>query len=134
MVNVYYTDQRTIDSIRSFISQSEWVNRFDTFNRGNGEIDTSKLRDAYKIMGVETHPLYVEGYGCLSLFLSTEYYLGSIGLRISGGYSAMADLEFQCQRELFRRHLIKAPGSQIQDPYPKLNPETPPPIHPHGSA
>jgi hypothetical protein len=134
MVNVYYTDQRTIDSIRSYISQSKWVSRFDTFNRGNGEMDTPKLPDAYKIMGVDSHPLYVEGKDCLSLFLSTGYYLGSIGLTRTGGSNAMENLMFQCDQEFLRRHLINVPGPQIQDPYPKLNPVTPPPIRPHSNT
>jgi hypothetical protein len=133
MVKVYYTDQRTIDSIRSYISRSKWVTRFDSFNRGNGEKDTLKLPDAYKIMGVDSHPLYVEGKGCRNLFLSTGYYLGSIGLGITAGSNAMENLMFQCDREFLLRHLIKSPGPQIEDPYPKLNPETPPPIRPHSN-
>ncbi|HEV3411444.1 MAG TPA: hypothetical protein VG101_03155 [Puia sp.] len=130
MVKVYYADQRTIDSIRSYISRSKWVNGLDSFSRGNGEKDSPKLPDAYKIMGVDSHPLYIEGKGCLNLFLSTGYYLGSIGLGFTGGSNAMENLTFQCDQEFLLRHLIKSPRPQIQDPYPKLNPETPPPIHP----
>ena len=133
MVKVFHTDQRTLDSIRSYIWRNHWVNRCDTFNRGNGEMDSLKLSDAYKIVGVDSRPLYVGGEDCLTLFLSTWYYLDTIGFATSGGPGAMENLALQCEQKYIRRHLINAPGPQIEDPYPKLNPETRPPIRPHSN-
>ena len=110
-MKIYYTDERTLDTIRSYISQSNFV------KRENGEIDTIKKIDAYKIIGVDEHPLYVYGHDCFKLFKSVDRYLWTVGLKNSIGRNAMDFLIFQCRDGSVHRSLEYGRSSQIVDPF-----------------
>ena len=120
LTKLYYTDQRTLDTLRSFISRSNWVKRSDTSNRENIEIDMLKSLDAFKIIGVDSFPLYIAGHDCYKLFSSTWIYLGKVRIGRIAGYTAMNRLMFECHEEFLRRDLDTPQPVIIEDPYHRL--------------
>src|SRR5579864_2563810 len=58
---IYYTNQRILDTLRSYISHSHLVKRGDRFMREHDEIDAVKLIDAFKIVGAGADPFFITG-------------------------------------------------------------------------
>jgi hypothetical protein len=121
----YYTDQRTIDTLKSYISRSNYITQLSASEIANAEIDTHKLVDAYKIIGIDKYTFFVKGNDCLKLFLSTMRYLDQVGLSKTSARYAMTQLLFQCHQELWRRELDSGPSDTIEDPYHILRARTP---------
>ncbi|HET6255230.1 MAG TPA: hypothetical protein VFE32_14210 [Puia sp.] len=114
---VYYTDQRTIDTLRSYIARSNYVTQSYDPNIRKIEQDTPTLLDAYKITGVAPYPLFISGSDCFTLFVSTWHYLGNIDLGTTTGWNAMFHLMFLCHEEFLLRHEYAPPMGPIKDPY-----------------
>jgi hypothetical protein len=106
---IYYVDQRTLDTIRSYILQSNLVKRSDTSKSQIDKVDTVKFLDAYKIIATEPDTLYVKGKDCEGLFVSTWQHLAGLGLINTPGFNAMQYLMFQCYVEAWHRDLILGP-------------------------
>src|ERR1700734_3253613 len=80
LTKMYYTNQKTLDTLKSYISRSNLVRRLDSYKRENGEIDTGMLIDAFKIIGAGPNPLYIRGKDCFALFTFSLNYLTNVGL------------------------------------------------------
>jgi hypothetical protein len=115
-LKVYYTDQRTLDTLRSYILHSNFVKESHSSRNENYGIDTLKLLDVYKIIGVAENPLYVDGIVCFKLFLSTTRYLNYVGLENTTGWNAMSDMMFQCHKGFLHRNEIRESDRQIDMP------------------
>lgn len=112
-LKVYYTDQRTLDTLRSYISHGNYIRGRYTSPRKNEGIDTLKLLDVYKITGADAHPLFADGIDCFKLFLSAKRYLQYVGLARTTAWNAMSDMIFQCHEEFLHRNEISNPTRQI---------------------
>lgn len=121
----YYTDQRTIDTLKSYISRSNYITHLSAPEIAKAEIDTHKLVDAYKIIGIDKYTFFVKGNDCLKLFLSTMRYLDQVGLSKTPARYAMTQLLFQCHQEFWRRELDSGASDTIEDPYHILSARTP---------
>ncbi|HET6255231.1 MAG TPA: hypothetical protein VFE32_14215 [Puia sp.] len=113
----YYTDQKTIDTLRSYIARSNYVSQSYDSKIRKIEPDTLALLDAYKITGVAPYPLFTSGYDCYTLIMSTMQYLVNVGLSTSIGLNAMMHLMFLCHEEFLHRDEYYIPMEPIQDPY-----------------
>jgi len=112
---VYYTDQLSMDSLRSFITHTDFVTKSYRSKVKNNEIDTLAQLDAYKIMGAAPYPLYLDGSNCYQFFVSAWAYLGR-----SVASNAMFHLMFLCHEEFLHRDEIYEPAAHIEDPYHRL--------------
>jgi hypothetical protein len=115
-LKVYYTDPMILDTLRSYISHSNYVRESYSSPSKNKEIDTLKLLDAYKITGVDERPLYVDGADCFNLFLSVQRYLDHVNLANTTAWNAMFNMIFQCHEEFLRRNEMGNPDFQIRVP------------------
>jgi hypothetical protein len=108
LTKMYYTNQRTLDTLKSYILRNNWIKRSDTSKRENDKIDTGKLSDAYKIMGADAYPLYFKGKDCVKLFITIMRDLTNVGLGKTSVYNAMNHLFFQSDVEYLHRDMIDA--------------------------
>jgi hypothetical protein len=113
LTKIYYTNQRAFDTLKSYISRSNWIKRSDSSLPENGEINTAKSIYAFKIIGADANPLYIRGRDCFELFRSTSDYLGLVGLFNTPAYNAISHLRIQCQEQFFYRNSPIRPTRQI---------------------
>jgi hypothetical protein len=118
LTKVYYIDQTSIDSLRSFITRIGFVTRsYSSKNKKKG-IDALAQLDVYKIIGAAPYPLYVEGRNCYQFFISAWGYFGYLGRSVAS--NAMFELIFQCHEEFLHRDLDTPQAVIIEDPYHRL--------------
>jgi len=118
LTKVYYTDQTSIDSLRSFMTRIDFITKSYPSKNKKKEIDTLAQLDVYKIIGAAPYPLYVEGSNCYQFFVSGWGYFGSLGRSVVS--NAMFRLIFQCHEEFMHGDEIIEPAAQIEDPYHRL--------------
>jgi hypothetical protein len=117
LTKIYYTNQKALDTLKSYISSSNLVNLSDSFKRENGKIDTVKLIDAFKIIGADANPLYIRGKDCFALFTFSLNYLTKVGLGNTSVYMAMRDLSYQCHEGSFQRGIDLSRFHQLKDTF-----------------
>jgi hypothetical protein len=120
LTKIYYTNQRTLDSVKAYILRSSWVKRSDTSEREKSEVDTVKLIHAFKIVGVETYPLYVKGKDCSDLFISTMRHLIIVNLGNTSAYSAMDQLMVECNEKFWNRNSNPPQSQSNEGPYRRI--------------
>jgi hypothetical protein len=108
---VYYTDQISVDTLRSLITRTNLVTNSCPWKIQEKDNDTFARLDVYKIIGAAQSPLYVEGSNCLKLFGSWGY-LGK-----SAAANAMFYLMLRCRVKSWRNDVEVDPETQIRDPY-----------------
>ena len=121
LIKIYYTNQRTLDTLSSYISRSNWIKRSDTSKRDNGKIDTVEVIDAFKIVGADRYPLYVRGKDCLKLFTGTMRYLINVDLGRTSVYNAMDQLMVECYRKFLHRNSDDISGRSHEDPFRRID-------------
>jgi hypothetical protein len=117
-VEILLVDQRTLDTIKSYILRYYIEKSGNVAPTKNGTTDTLNLLSDIKVTGVDSIPLYFNKDAFSELVYSAMRYLRTVDLNPSTVNFVLRHLLYLGHEKLFHRDFVDSPAHA--DPYLKL--------------
>jgi hypothetical protein len=117
-VEVLLVDQRTFDTLKTYILRNYREKGGNVASPKNGSTDSLSAQSDIKVTGVDSMPLYFKKYAFSELVYSAMEYFKIVGLKTPTVNFVLERLRFVGGKRFFYRDFVDSPAHA--DPYLKL--------------